>query len=195
MILLPYREELSTTTPCCEPCKVKLATRKQTKYNNNKCTVCLLLSARLVLVTIIDMRILVSSFNRWLSRRWCHSCTVNGFGLNSPPCAAVTFPDIFMTTLCPLWVLQLSRICQTCTLCKSFPSVSWKCCFLLIQTNSCFDSDCTIGHCVCFRMLRGASMMQDFPILTWTNKLESLWVNVHVASVPYCPLGVSQVTD
>lgn len=27
---------------------------------------------------------------------------------------------------------------------------------------------------VCCRMLRGASMMQDFPILTWTNNLESL---------------------
>lgn len=32
--------------------------------------------------------------------------------------------------------------------------------------------------CVCSRMLRGASMMQDFPILTWTNNLESLWVNL-----------------
>lgn len=40
--------------------------------------------------------------------------------------------------------------------------------------TSLFDIDFTLPHRVCVRMLRGASMIQDFPILTGTNNLESL---------------------
>lgn len=67
----------------------------------------------------------------------------------------------------------------------------------LSHTISHFDlcnNDFTILQTCVFRMLRGASMMQDFPILTWTNNLESLWVNSDAASllVRFC---VSEVTE
>lgn len=40
------------------------------------------------------------------------------FSFEFSPSALIALPDIFMTTLCPLWVLQLSRIYLTCTPCK-----------------------------------------------------------------------------
>lgn len=110
-----------------------------------------------------------------------------------------------MTTLCPSWALQLSRICLTCTPCKYrcqaqlLAKIKLSRCVLkgpcFIYSNPCFDLyDFALRHHVCFRMLRGASMMQDFPILTWTNNLESLWVNSDVALVPACVFfGVSEI--
>lgn len=97
--------------------------------------------------------------------------------------ALTALPDISMITLCPLWVLQRSRISLTYIPCKYHyradllsKQAIQMCLFQLMLW--CF----TVHYLVCIRMLRGASMMQDFPILTWTNNLESLWVKLECSS-------------
>lgn len=96
--------------------------------------------------------------------------------------ALTALPDISMITLCPLWALQHSRISLTYIPCKYHCQTDLlrkqaiqMCLFQLMRWSF------TVHYLVCFRMLRGASMMQSFPILTWTNNLESLWVKLAVA--------------
>lgn len=59
-------------------------------------------------------------FSRRMSRRWCHSRIVNYLGFELSPSALATLTDTFTTTLCPWWAPRLSRICPTCTPCKSW---------------------------------------------------------------------------
>lgn len=107
------------------------------------------------------------------------------FALNSPPSAAL--PDIFMTTLCRLWALRLSRTCPVCTpceaRCQAQPLTDRNTELKIFEFALRVLISCWFFYSSrVFRMLRGASMMQDFPILTWTNNLESLWVNLDAAS-------------
>lgn len=80
-----------------------------------------------------------------------------------------------MTTLWLSWAHQHSRICPSCIPCKlRRDRTSSPMCFYLLYVRVAALLLNVGLLSLCFRMLRGANMMQDFPILTWTNNLESL---------------------
>lgn len=166
MILLPYLKGPFTTTPCWEPCKVKLplwstdTTSKQMLHINSsdlykchhaQCTVWFLVSTHTAGSWYV---IRVWGLSRRLSRRWCHTCMVNEFWFELSPSCLAAHPDICMTTLCPSWVLQLSRICLTSTRCKS-------CCQTQLLKDQLTSSD-QVSH-------------EEF-----NNKSNSQWLLKHV---------------
>lgn len=122
------------------------------------------------------------------------------FWFELSPSAAVALPDIFTTTLCPLWEFQLSRICQTCTPCKSFSQLTLKhikVCFKCTQTLALISwqwlywsvtvcvSGCYVGPVWCRTFQSSHGLI--------TSRVCECTCTQHL----FLPvlLGVSQVTD
>lgn len=118
------------------------------------------------------------------------------------PSALAALPDIFMTTLCPSWALRLSRICLTCTPCKSccearlLTEKLFKCLVssiltdaLMFMTVILFVAMCVSGCCV------GPAWCRTSPSLRGLITLrvcEWTWMQHLFLLVLLC---VSEVTD
>ena len=102
-------------------------------------------------------------FSRRMSRRWCHSRIVNYFGFELFPSALAALTDTFTTTLCPRWAPRLSRICPTCTPCKS-----WH-----ISVNTVFFTPWWLTHLIMLLYLFQRVLFNLFSLMLWCSWLWS----------------------